>query len=71
MYRQILIPTERAHTIDLPAEMYGKQIEVIAFEITEPARKNHEKPKFLSDIEFIPDFPSLDEIRKDSWPEKW
>ena len=33
MYRQILVPTETAHSIDLPKELYGVKVEVIAFSI--------------------------------------
>ena len=33
MYRQILIPTEKAHSIDLPRELFGVKVEVIAFSI--------------------------------------
>lgn len=33
MYRQILVPTETAHSIDLPKELYGLKVEVIAFSI--------------------------------------
>ena len=71
MYRQIIIPTEKDHTIDLPVNLYGKKVEVIAFEI--PADKNvvNGKKAFLADIEPIPDFPSIDEIRREAWPAKW
>ena len=73
MYRQILIPTEKDHRIDLPADLYGKKVEVIAFEITEekniPSTKKGKKG-FLDDIDIIPDFPSIDVIRKDAWPQK-
>jgi len=31
MYRQILVPTEKAHSIELPKEYYGVKVEVIAF----------------------------------------
>ena len=74
MYRQILIPTEKDHKIELPVDLYGKKVEVIAFEITEEksisVKKNTEK-NFLDDIEAIPDFPSIDTIRKDAWHQKW
>ncbi len=35
MYRQILIPTEKAHTVELPKEYYGVKMEVIAFPFEE------------------------------------
>jgi len=33
MFRQIVIPTEKNHLITLPEDLYGKQVEVIAFEL--------------------------------------
>ncbi|MBC7919786.1 MAG: hypothetical protein H7Z75_01725 [Ferruginibacter sp.] len=33
MYREILVPTDTKLTIELPREMVGKSIEVIAFAI--------------------------------------
>ncbi len=74
MYRQILIPTEKDHKIELPVDLYGKKVEVIAFEITEEkniSSKSSTEKNFLDDIEAIPDFPSIDVIRKDAWPQKW
>ena len=74
MYRQILTPTEKNHKIELPADLYGKKVEVIAFEITEDKNsktKKNTRKNFLDDIDIIPDFPSVDVIRKDAWPQKW
>lgn len=31
MYRKIVVPTERDHTVELPPEFYGQQVEVLAF----------------------------------------
>jgi len=72
MYRQILIPTEKDHKIELPADLYGKRVEVIAFEIAEEKKSsaNKNSKDFLDDIESIPDFPSIDLIRKNAWPPK-
>ncbi len=40
MIRQIVVPTQNNYTLELPDEMIGKKVEVIAFEletgITEP-----------------------------------
>jgi hypothetical protein len=33
MIRQIIIPTEKTFTIELPEEFIGKQVEVLAFEL--------------------------------------
>jgi hypothetical protein len=40
MLRQIIIPNQNTITINLPDEMIGKQVEVIAFEITQNTVKN-------------------------------
>ena len=71
MYRQILIPTEKDHIVSLPPELYGKQVEIIAFEIGSDKKSGTGKKQFLDDIEPIPDFPSIDQIRNEAWPEKW
>jgi len=71
MFREIIIPTEKNHSVELPPALYGKKVEVIAFEI-EPEKKTQvNKKRFLDDIEAIPDFPSVEQIRKEGWPEKW
>jgi len=75
MYRQIIIPTEKNHTISLPEHLYGKQVEVIVREMEEkknepalpPGLKNNE---FWNDIFFDPAFPSLEEIRTRAWPSR-
>ncbi len=71
MYRQVLIPTEKSHVIELPPSFYGKRVEVIAFEIDAEKEAEQRKARFLDDIEVIPDFPSIDQIRNEGWPEKW
>ncbi len=40
MLRQIVTPTERQFTLQLPGEMLGKTVEIIAFELNDP----HNKP---------------------------
>ena len=35
MYRKIIVPTKKNHTISLPEEFYGCRIEVLAFPIDE------------------------------------
>lgn len=71
MYRQILTPDKENHSIELPEDLYGKKIEVIAFEINEMQPSNTGVKNFLDDIEPIPDFPGIEKIRKNGWPEKW
>lgn len=76
MYRQIFIPDENQHTIHLPREFYGKKIEVLAFELPEKAVDEHitlasnSNRNYLDDIDTIADFPSIEAIRKEGWPEK-
>jgi hypothetical protein len=70
MYREILIPTEKSHSIELPPSLYGKKVEVIAFEIDPQKITSEKKKQFLDDIVPIPDFPSVEQIRKEAWPEK-
>ncbi len=75
MYRQILIPDKKNHSIELPEDMYGKKVEVTVVEITDAKTAMLVEPKndktFLDDIEAIPDFPSIEEIRKEAWPNRW
>jgi len=71
MYREIIIPTEKSHSIELPPSLYGKKVEVIAFEIEATIKTQSREEKFLDDIEVIPDFPSIQQIREEGWPEKW
>jgi hypothetical protein len=35
MYRQVIVPTEREHSVVLPKEFYGLKVEVLAFPIEE------------------------------------
>jgi hypothetical protein len=73
MYKQILTPDKKNHSIILPKNLYGKKVEVTVVEIEDeelPVRVKGAK-NFLDDIEPIPDFPGIDEIRKDGWPERW
>jgi len=75
MYKQILIPDKKNHSIDLPEDLYGKKVEVTVVEIADTKTARLAEPKkqksFLDDIEAIPDFPSVEEIRKKGWPNRW
>ncbi len=70
MYRQILTPTEKDHIISLPPEFYGKRVEIIAVEIGNDSDTKKRKNNFLDDIEPIANFPSIEQIRAEAWPEK-
>jgi len=68
MFRQVIAPTAQNHTIELPVEFYGKKVEITTVDSSNP------QPGaigFLSDIEPIPDFPSIESIRKEAWPDRW
>lgn len=75
MYKQILIPDKKNHSIELPEDFYGKKVEVTVVEIADEKESMLTKAKkqksFLDDIEAIPDFPSIEEIRKEAWPNRW
>ncbi|MEA5141255.1 hypothetical protein [Arcicella rigui] len=40
LIREIIVPTQNTYTLNLPDEMIGKQVEVIAFEIEEKQNSN-------------------------------
>lgn len=72
MLSEILVPDENHHSIELPKEFYGKKVQVIAFEVAGNAISSNKKDNDFSwdDIEYNPDFPSIEEIRKIAWPSK-
>ena len=80
MYRAILTPTKKQHTVDLPEQFFGKKVEVTVVEVdgakTLPTPKLPEgKEISLSSLfetfGMAPDFPSIEEIRTKAWPQKW
>ncbi len=70
MYRQIIVPTEEDHSIELPEYLFGKKVEVVVNEIGSSSDSTSSLPSdlkdkdFWDDIEFNPDFPSIEDIRK-------
>ena len=54
MFRQIITPTEKDHSVELPKEMYGQTVEVIAFPLPEEkllaSRKEIDLDKFYDKI---------------------
>lgn len=46
MYREIIIPSHTLHTIELPEEFVGKQVEIIAFSIEEKEHNHSTKDAF-------------------------
>ncbi|GHT55900.1 hypothetical protein AGMMS49982_22290 [Bacteroidia bacterium] len=45
MYHQVLVPSEQNAHIPIPREWYGRQVEVIAFPITQKVTENSAKAK--------------------------
>jgi len=79
MYRQIIIPTNKEHSIELPQNLYGKQVEITIKEIaTKAAKSAHTKElpaglknkAFWDDIVYNPGFPSIEELRQTAWPKR-
>jgi len=85
MYRQIIIPTDKEHNIELPESLYGKQVEITVKEIVaKPARPaiakelriRLENKAFWEDIPYNPGFPSVEDIRhpfdklRGAWPKR-
>jgi len=74
MYRQVFIPSQRNHVVEIPEQLFGKTIECILFEIEtdEKVRMPKTKKGALKSLSgAFPKFPSVEEIRKESWPSKW
>lgn len=76
MYRQIIIPTPDNHTIELPNALFGKKVEVTMVEVGQPkAILSKGKPvsleKIFETFGADPEFPTLDELRKKAWPDRW
>lgn len=80
MYKQILIPDKKNHTIEMPERFFGKKVEVIVVEVTDhnshnlptpPAGKKINVKELFEDFGSAPDFPSVDEVRAKAWPSKW
>ena len=44
MYRQIIVPSKKNHTIELPEKFFGKTVEVIMVELTDSNKKGHPLP---------------------------
>jgi putative transposon-encoded protein len=80
MYRTIVTPTEKEHSIELPKQFFGKKVEVTVIDVDASAKsKPHPLPqgKKISLTELFqsfgsaPNFPGIEEIRSKAWPSKW
>jgi hypothetical protein len=78
MYKQVLIPDKKNHSIEMPEQFFGKKVEVIVVEIDDngdnpapPAGKKTTINELLESFGAAPDFPTTDEIRAKAWASKW
>jgi hypothetical protein len=80
MYKQVLIPDKKNHSIEMPEKFFGKKVEVTVKEIGEPALPAHPTPpagkkinvhELFESFGDAPDFPTIEEIRDKAWPSKW
>lgn len=79
MYRQVIIPSHEEHSIELPENLYGKQVEITVKEIevqspkvffTKKLPAGLKNKAFWENIDYNPGFPSVEEIRQTVWPKK-
>jgi hypothetical protein len=80
MYKQILTPDKKNHSIEMPEKFFGKKVEVIVVEIgnadfdahpTLPLGKKIAVKELFENFGTSPDFPSTEEIRAKAWGSKW
>jgi len=80
MYKQILVPDKKNHSIEMPEKFFGKKVEVIVVELgnatsdahpTPPVGKEVSVNELFENFGAAPDFSSVDEIRAKAWPSKW
>ncbi len=67
------IPNKHHHTIEIPLELYGKEVTIEIKEKTESILPNKDKTSddILSSFGSIKDFPSIEDLRKQTAPRKW
>jgi hypothetical protein len=79
MYKQILVPDKKNHSIEMPKEFFGKQVEVTV-EIVSSVADTYPVPpngkriavdELFESFGLAPDFPSVEEIRTKAWPSTW
>jgi hypothetical protein len=80
MYKQILVPDKKNHSIEMPEEFFGKQVEVTVVEIINSATDTYPVPplgkrisvdELFESFGLAPNFPSIEEIRTKAWPSTW
>lgn len=79
VFKQVLVPDENNHSVEMPEQFFGKKVEITVIEL-DADKSNHPVPplgKPISVNELFdnfgadPGFPSVDEIRAKAWPTKW
>lgn len=43
MFREIIVSSEKNHSVELPEKFFGKKVEVYAFEMDKKEKQNAEK----------------------------
>ncbi|MFI5136535.1 MAG: hypothetical protein ACHQIM_01825 [Sphingobacteriales bacterium] len=80
VYKQILVPDKKNHTIEMPEQFFGKKVEVIVVALNDAANNVNPVPppgkkvsvnELFENFGDAPDFPSIEEIRTKAWPSKW
>lgn len=80
MYKQILIPDKKNHSIEMPKQFFGKKVEVTVVEIDNAVSETYAIPppgkkvaidELFEHFGISPNFPSIEEIRDKAWPGKW
>ena len=80
MYKQVLTPDKKNHSIEMPEEFFGKKVEVTVVELNDPNTialpvpppgKKISVNELFENFGAEPDFPTADEIRVKAWPSKW
>lgn len=71
MYREILKPAKKIFSLQLPKELVGKTVEVLAFEVVDPEKVGKrivDKKKFWKTFGSGKNSKiSIDKIRKSNW----
>jgi hypothetical protein len=69
MYKQILVPDKKNHSIEMPEKFFGKKVEVIVVELADattdaqpipPPGKNVAVDELFENFGAAPDFPSAE-----------
>jgi hypothetical protein len=79
MYKQVLVPDAKNHSIEMPEKIFGKRVEVIVVEIgnasaahpAPPEGKKIAVTELFENFGKAPDFPSIEDIRAKAWHSKW